>query len=83
MPGSGPVGAMHPILEEVPTMGDRAGFADEITLSRLEVFDVVARCDEVVERAGEIGEVGLVGDHQKSRSAITRTRIDLSPWRSS
>ncbi|MEA2825724.1 MAG: hypothetical protein QOG43_163 [Actinomycetota bacterium] len=40
-------------------MGDRAGFADEITLSRLEVFDVVARCDEVVERAGEIGELGL------------------------
>jgi hypothetical protein len=24
-----------------------------------------------------------VGDHQKSHSAITRTRVDLSPWRSS
>jgi hypothetical protein len=47
---------MHPILEEGPTMADRAEFADEITLGRREVFDVVARCDEVVERAGEIGE---------------------------
>jgi hypothetical protein len=50
---------MHPILEEGPTMAERAEFADEITLGRREVFDVVARCDEVVERAGEIGEVGL------------------------
>ncbi len=40
-------------------MGDRAEFADAITLSRQEVFDVVARCDEVVGRAEAVGELGI------------------------
>ena len=34
-------------------------FALEITLSRGEVFDVVARCEDAVERAGAVGEAEL------------------------
>ncbi len=34
-------------------------FALEITLSRREVFDVVAHCEEVVDRAEAVGEAEL------------------------
>lgn len=34
-------------------------FALEITLSRGEVFDVVARCEDAVERAEAVGEAEL------------------------
>jgi len=34
-------------------------FADEITLGRDEVFDVVARCDEVAGHAAAIGDLGI------------------------
>ena len=40
-------------------MAERAEFRNEITLSRDEVFDVVARCDEVVTYAEAEGELGI------------------------
>ena len=40
-------------------MAEWAGFRNEITLSRDEVLDVVASCDEVVGHAEAIGEVGV------------------------
>ena len=40
-------------------MAERADFRSEITLSRAEVFDVVARCDEVVTYAEAAGELGI------------------------
>jgi hypothetical protein len=40
-------------------MVERAEFRSEITLSRDEVFDVVARCDEVVTYAAAEGELGI------------------------
>jgi hypothetical protein len=40
-------------------MAERAEFRSEITLSRDEVFDVVARCDEVVTYAEGAGELGV------------------------
>ena len=40
-------------------MAERAVFGDGIILSREEVFDVVARCDEVVGHAEAIGEMSI------------------------
>ena len=40
-------------------MAERAEFRSEITLRRDEVFDVVARCDEVVTCAEAAGELGI------------------------
>jgi len=40
-------------------MDERTGFRDEITLSRGEALDVVARCEEVVIYAEQIGEVSV------------------------
>ena len=40
-------------------MDERAAFRDEITLSRDEVLDVVARCEEVAIYAEGIGEVSV------------------------
>ncbi len=40
-------------------MAERAAFAESITLTRAEVLDVVARCDEVVGHAEELGEVSI------------------------
>ena len=37
----------------------RAQFAEGICLSRQEVFDVVARCDEVIGHAETIGEASI------------------------
>ena len=59
MLSSGPVGARHPILGGTTHMDERAQFRDEITLSRDEVLDVVARCEEVVIYAEGIGEVSV------------------------
>lgn len=39
-------------------MAERPEFRNEITLSRDEVFDIVARCDEVVTYAEAAGELG-------------------------
>ena len=50
MPHCGPVGARHPIVRSV-VMAEPVDFGVEITLERGEVFDVVARCEEVVELA--------------------------------
>jgi len=38
---------------------DAPAFATEITLDRDDVFDVVARCDEIVGHAVAIGDVGI------------------------
>ena len=59
MPSFGPVGAGHPILGGTTDMDERAEFRDEITLSRDEVLDVVARCEEVAIYAEGIGEVSV------------------------
>jgi hypothetical protein len=40
-------------------MSEPVEFALEITLSRGEVFDVVARCEDAVERAETVGEPEL------------------------
>lgn len=40
-------------------MDERAEFRDEVTLSRNEVLDVVARCEEVAIYAEGIGEVSV------------------------
>jgi hypothetical protein len=40
-------------------MAERAEFADGIGLSREEVLDVVARCDEVVAHAEVVGEMSI------------------------
>ena len=40
-------------------MAERAVFGDGIILSREEVLDVVARCDEVVGHAESIGEMSI------------------------
>lgn len=58
MPLFGPVGAGHPILGGT-TMDERVGFRDEITLSRDEVLDVVARSEEVAIYAEGVGEVSV------------------------
>ena len=59
MPESGPSGPGIRSWEEQPPMAERADFRNEITLSRDEVLDVVASCDEVVVHAEAIGEVGV------------------------
>ena len=60
MPRTGPAGARHPIMKgQAGTMADVAQFRDEITLSRDEVFDVVARCDEVVGHAEAMGQMSI------------------------
>jgi hypothetical protein len=40
-------------------MAEPVQFPDEITLSKGEVLDVVARCDEVVELAEDAGQVEI------------------------
>ena len=40
-------------------MGERAELRDEITLSRDEALDVVARCEEVVIYAEQVGEMSV------------------------
>lgn len=50
MPWSGPYGAGIRSWTDV-AMTEPVEFKAEITLSRGEVFDVVARCEEAVERA--------------------------------
>lgn len=40
-------------------MDEQAGFRDGITLSREDVFDVVARCEEVVGYAEGVGELSV------------------------
>lgn len=40
-------------------MAERAVFGGGIILSREEVFDMVARCDEVVGHAEAIGEMSI------------------------
>ena len=50
MPSSAPSGPASDHGEGV-AMADPVEFKAEITLSRGEVFDIVARCEEAVERA--------------------------------
>ncbi len=40
-------------------MAERAEFRDEVTLSRADALDVVARCDEVVAHAESIGQTSI------------------------
>ena len=40
-------------------MHEPAEFGDQIALTRSEVFDVVALCDEIVTRAEALGEVEI------------------------
>ena len=40
-------------------MARRAEFRTQITLSREEIFDVVASCDEVVGHAEDVGEMSI------------------------
>lgn len=59
MPTSGPDGAGHPIVEEDVAMWERVQFESEITLTKTDVLDLVARCEEAVERAESVGEAEL------------------------
>jgi uncharacterized protein Yka (UPF0111/DUF47 family) len=40
-------------------MAQRAEFRTQITLSREEIFDLVASCDEVVGHAEDVGEMSI------------------------
>ena len=51
-------------------MAERAEFADKIILSREEVFDVVACCEEVVTYAEQIDEVSVAAAVESVRRFV-------------
>lgn len=51
-------------------MDELAGFRDAITLSRDEALDVVARCEEVVIYAEQIGEVSVAAAVESVRRFV-------------
>jgi hypothetical protein len=40
-------------------VAERPEFRDEVRLSKDDVFDIVARCDEIVSHAEAIGEMSI------------------------
>ncbi len=51
-------------MVEAAAVGERVLFAATIRLTKDEVLDIVARCDEMVEQAERLGsvEIGLAAD---------------------